>query len=93
MDGVFEDVREFLTSMVDAGLKYDATYSIGMLVHIEFYLKEYTNTSHVFLINALESLQRKTSQVYEKFVVTKKFMLKFLILFRLIKLRRLKRRN
>ncbi|KAI8916885.1 exocyst complex component Sec3-domain-containing protein [Entophlyctis helioformis] len=69
MDGIFEDVREQLLSTIEGGLKYDQSYAVGMLVHVEFYMKDYSNTSHVFVINMLESLQKRASHMFEKFVV------------------------
>ncbi|KAJ1332811.1 hypothetical protein BSLG_008440 [Batrachochytrium salamandrivorans] len=69
MEGIFEDTREQLVSTIESGLKYDQSFSVGMLVHIEFYSKEYANTSHVFVINLLESLQKRAATIFDKFIV------------------------
>ncbi|KAK6096096.1 hypothetical protein MT418_003971 [Batrachochytrium dendrobatidis] len=69
MEGIFEDTREQLLGTIESGLKYDQSFSVGMMVHIEFYTKEYANTSHVFVINLLENLQKRTSAIFEKFVI------------------------
>ena len=69
MDLIFEDVRDQITASVESSLKYDQSYSIGILVHIEFYLKEHSSTCHTFVINMLDSLQKRTSSIFEKFVV------------------------
>ncbi|KAL2918232.1 hypothetical protein HK105_202159 [Polyrhizophydium stewartii] len=69
MEGIFEEVREQLLATVESGLRHDQSYSVGMMVHIEFYSKEYANTSHAFVINLLESLQKRASTIFEKFVV------------------------
>jgi exocyst complex component 1 len=39
-----------------------------MMVHVEFYLRDYHNTCHLFIVNLLESLHKRVDINFEKFV-------------------------
>jgi hypothetical protein len=69
MDCLFGNVKDLLHSIVDSGLKYDQSYSVGMMVQIEYYVREYEKTCHKFILQILDSLLRRTALVLEKFVV------------------------
>ncbi|KAJ3364894.1 Exocyst complex component 1 [Kappamyces sp. JEL0680] len=68
MENLFEDIRDMLNAVIEAGLKNDQSHSVGMLAHIEFHTKEYHKTCHIYIINLLEALSRKVNVVFEKFV-------------------------
>ena len=70
MDILFDvdRLRESLLNLIDLGLKLDQSAAVGMMVHIEFYLREYQNTCHVFIVNLYEQLHKRAHATYEKFV-------------------------
>ena len=53
---------------MEAGLKYDQSCSVGMMAQIEYHLKEYQKTCHIFVVNLLEALLRKANLTFEKFI-------------------------
>ncbi len=53
---------------MEAGLKYDQSYSVGMMAQVEYHLKEYQKTCHVYVVNLLEALLRKANLTFEKFI-------------------------
>ncbi|KAJ3320672.1 hypothetical protein HDV06_005080 [Boothiomyces sp. JEL0866] len=68
LDIVFQEVRDLILSNIDAGLKYDQSYSVGMMVNIEYHIRENQNTCHTYILNLLDSLSRKVNISFEKFV-------------------------
>ncbi|KAI8900951.1 exocyst complex component Sec3-domain-containing protein [Globomyces pollinis-pini] len=68
MESVFSYCRDMLQQVVDDVVKHEASYAVGMMVHIEYHLKEFQKTSNSFSISLLEALLRKVSVVFEKFV-------------------------
>lgn len=68
MELTFEDVRDILQAAIDVGLKYDQSYSVGMMAQIEYHSKEYQKTCHIYVINLLETLLRKVNLTFDKFV-------------------------
>lgn len=68
LESLFENVRDNLLGVMDAGLKYDQSYAVGMMVRIESHMREYQKTCHIFIVNLLDALLRKASLVLEKFV-------------------------
>lgn len=63
-----DEVKETLLMLVDVGLRQDSTYSVGMMVHIEFHLREYSNTCHIAITSLLESLHKKVMGTFERFI-------------------------
>ncbi|KAJ3254540.1 hypothetical protein HK103_007094 [Boothiomyces macroporosus] len=68
LDIVFQEVRDLVMANIDAGLKHDQSYSVGMMVNIEYHLRENQNTCHTYILNLLDSLSRKVNILFEKFV-------------------------
>ena len=68
MDIIFADVRDWLHGIVDSGLKFETSFSVGILVQIEYYMREYEKTCHIYVMHILESLLKKATVVLEKFV-------------------------
>ncbi|KAJ3276670.1 hypothetical protein HDV01_004203 [Terramyces sp. JEL0728] len=68
LDIVFQEVRDLILANIDAGLKYDQSYSVGMMVNIEYHLRENQQTCHTYILNLLDSLSRKVNIAFEKFV-------------------------
>lgn len=64
-----DNLRQTLLDLVDFGLKQDQTYAVGMLVHIEYYLKDFQNTCHTFIVNLMDVLHKRVSQIFDKFIV------------------------
>ena len=70
MDRLFEDIRDMLMSVLDAGLKFEHSNSVGMMVKIEYHFKEYQKTCHLYVCNLLESLLKKVLVTFDKFIDT-----------------------
>ena len=68
MDIIFGDVRDWMHGIADSGLKFEQSFSVGILVQIEYYMREYEKTCHTYVMHILESLLKKTTIVLEKFV-------------------------
>ncbi|KAI8903121.1 exocyst complex component Sec3-domain-containing protein [Gorgonomyces haynaldii] len=63
-----DTLKDTLSNLIDLGLKYDQSNAVGMMVHIEFYLRDYQNTCHVFVVNLYEQLHKQAQQAFDKFV-------------------------
>lgn len=61
-------LRESLLNLIDLGLKQDMTQCVGMMVHIEFYLRDYHNTCHFFIVSLLECFHKRVETNFEKFI-------------------------
>jgi hypothetical protein len=68
LDSLFEGIRDSVISVMDTGLKHDQSYAVGMMVQIEYHQREYSKTSHIFIVQFLDALLRKTTLVLEKFI-------------------------
>lgn len=68
MESLFEGVRDMFSALIDSGLKFDQSYSIGMMAHIEYHAREYQKTCHIYLLALLDALSRKVNLIFEKFV-------------------------
>ncbi|KAJ3080543.1 hypothetical protein HK102_002976 [Quaeritorhiza haematococci] len=68
LEGIFSDVREDLFSLIDAGLKHDQSYAVGMMVRLEEFMKDTESTGHTFVNALLGAVQKKLWAVFEKFV-------------------------
>jgi exocyst complex component 1 len=68
MDHLFEGIREMLMSVVDSGLKFEQSHSVGMMVKIEYHSKEYQKTSHTYVLNLLDSLLKRVLVTFDKFI-------------------------
>lgn len=69
MESLFEGVREMFSALIDSGLKFDQSFSVGMMAHIEYHAREYHKTCHTFPMALLDALSRKVNLIFEKFVV------------------------
>lgn len=67
---MFDDIREEVLTIMEAGLKSDQTFSVGMMVRVEEFAEEYKDTSHTYILSLLEDIRQKLAVIFEKFVVS-----------------------
>ncbi|TPX59726.1 hypothetical protein PhCBS80983_g02258 [Powellomyces hirtus] len=68
LEGLFDESKEGVISLVEAGLKGDQTYAIGMMVRAEEYMEEYKDTAHTYNLSLLEKVNEKLVAVFDKFL-------------------------
>jgi hypothetical protein len=69
MESLFDGVRDMFSVLIDAGTKFDQSFSVGMMAHSEYHAREYHKTCHAFPLSLLDALSRKLNLIFEKFVV------------------------
>ncbi|KAJ1569360.1 GTP-Rho binding exocyst subunit [Cladochytrium tenue] len=67
-ENIFGDLRDLVFPFVEFTLKYDTTFCLGMMVHIEQLIDELKDSAYVYLLSHLELLLSKLSTTFEKFV-------------------------
>ncbi|KAI9205813.1 exocyst complex component Sec3-domain-containing protein [Polychytrium aggregatum] len=65
---MFSEAKEFLSNMIEAAIKYDQTFSVGMMVRIEEHMKETDSAAYSLLFETLDAVHKKASSIFEKFV-------------------------
>ncbi|TPX63540.1 hypothetical protein SpCBS45565_g06534 [Spizellomyces sp. 'palustris'] len=68
VQGIFDDVREEILLILDAGLKGDQTFAVGMMVRVEEYIDEYKDTCHTYNLLLLEEINKKLVSMFERFL-------------------------
>ncbi|KAI9092400.1 exocyst complex component Sec3-domain-containing protein [Phlyctochytrium arcticum] len=66
--GIFDDVREEIILVLEAGLKTDQTYAVGMLVRVQHLGDDYKDTCHTYVILLLEDIGKRITAVFDKFL-------------------------
>ncbi|KAJ3329805.1 hypothetical protein HDU76_007107 [Blyttiomyces sp. JEL0837] len=67
-ENIFGDIRDLVHPFIDSCLKYDVTFSVGMMVRIEECIKGYENSAYTFLLVHLETVLSKLNTSFERFV-------------------------
>ncbi|KAJ3151312.1 Exocyst complex component 1 [Geranomyces variabilis] len=68
LETLFDETKEGIISLLDNGLRSDATFAVGMIVHIEDFIEEFKNTCHTYIQTMLENLNEKLAAIFEKFL-------------------------
>ncbi|KAJ3295740.1 Exocyst complex component 1 [Borealophlyctis nickersoniae] len=68
VEGMFQDLREEMLTMIESSLKYDQTYAVSIMVRIEEYIDEHKNTGHTYIVALLDGVHKKLTSIFEKFV-------------------------
>ena len=66
---MFDGILEKLSLVVDAGVKHDQTYAISILSMLEGYLDEHKTSAYNLIVIYSDSMYKRASAVFEKFVV------------------------
>ncbi|KAI9015084.1 exocyst complex component Sec3-domain-containing protein [Gaertneriomyces semiglobifer] len=68
VQGMFEGVREEILDVLDAGVKADYTFAIGMMARLEPFTQDYQDTSHTYVLLLLEEIQKRLQELWDKFI-------------------------
>ncbi|KAI8811526.1 exocyst complex component Sec3-domain-containing protein [Cladochytrium replicatum] len=68
VETLFSEIKEEFLLLIDAGLKFDQTLAVPMVVRVEEQTKVLENTSHVFLAGMLEAIMKRLQSCYERFM-------------------------
>ncbi|KAJ3159822.1 Exocyst complex component 1 [Geranomyces michiganensis] len=68
LEGLFDETKEGIISLLENGLKGDTTFAVGMIVQVEDFLEEFKNTCHTYIQTMLEQLNEKLVALFEKFL-------------------------
>ena len=69
MNNIFEEFKNELINIADAGTQYDPTFSIGMMVRLESILRDYKNTDQHFIYTTVESVFKHLVVVFDSYMV------------------------
>ncbi|KAG4107324.1 hypothetical protein H8356DRAFT_1268497 [Neocallimastix lanati (nom. inval.)] len=68
MNNIFEEFKNELINIADAGTQYDPTFSIGMMVRLESILRDYKNTDQHFIYTTVESVFKHLVVVFDSYM-------------------------
>jgi len=68
MNGIFEDFKNELINITDAGTQFDPTFSIGMMVRLEGLLRDYKNTDQQYVYTVVESVFKHLVVVFDSYM-------------------------
>ncbi len=68
MKNIFDSSADLIQSIVDNNLKSDPSFSVGVLIHTEYYMQKYKSTFNNYLNNFLETLNKKLMNIFDKFI-------------------------
>jgi hypothetical protein len=66
---MFDGTLDKMLVLMDAGLKHDQTFAIAMLSMLESYMNEHKASAYNVIMSYSESMYKRASTVFEKFVV------------------------
>jgi hypothetical protein len=68
---VFDEFFDESLAFVDAALKYDQTFAVGMMSTIENLLLAYDKSAYTCLLNHLDNVFAKLVNIFDRFVVSR----------------------
>jgi len=68
MNYIFEEFKNELINIADAGTQYDPTFSIGMMVRLENLLREYKNTDQNYIYSIVEAAFKHLVVVFDSYM-------------------------
>jgi len=71
MSGIFEEFKNELVNIADAGTQHDPTFAIGMMVRLESLLRDYKNTDQHYVYTIIESVFKHLVLVFDSYMVRK----------------------
>ncbi|KAJ3219492.1 Exocyst complex component 1 [Dinochytrium kinnereticum] len=67
-EGLFDDIREDIITVVEAGLKYDQTFVVGMMSRVEECKREFETTAYFYVHSYLEAILMRLAHLLDKFI-------------------------
>ncbi|KAI8851591.1 exocyst complex component Sec3-domain-containing protein [Chytridium lagenaria] len=65
-EGLFDDIREELVSVMESGLKYDQTFVVGMMARVEECKKDFEGTAYFYLVSFLDSIMMRLAALLDR---------------------------
>ncbi|KAJ3100932.1 Exocyst complex component 1 [Phlyctochytrium planicorne] len=67
-EGLFDDIREDIIAIVEAGIKYDQTFIVGMMSRVEECKKDFETTAYFYVVVYLESILNRLAALLDRFI-------------------------